>query len=72
MSSTVSIFANDSSAHRFKNASTLEEMPYIKEDLNTYKSCKGHQLHCATKIFNRISDYEYVMKKSPLGRFSLI
>ena len=41
-------------------------MPFIQGDLLQYSTCKGEQLNCAYKIFNKMSSYNKVSSPTPI------
>ena len=45
---------------KMKDPGKLNSMPFINGDLRQYETCKGEQLHCAYKIFNKMSSYDQV------------
>ena len=47
----------------FKDPKKLGSMPFINGDLRQYKTCKGEQLHCAYRIFNKMSSYDKVRSR---------
>ena len=49
----------------FKDPEKLGSMPFIKGDLRKYSTCKGEQLYCAKKIFNKMSNYDTVSSFAP-------
>ena len=44
----------------FQDTEKLSSMPFIEGDIRQYGTCKGEQLDCAYKIFNKMSSYNDV------------
>ena len=58
----------------FQDTEKLSSMPFIEGDIRQYGTCKGEQLDCAYKIFNKMSSYndvsQYLLELKECAFFS--
>lgn len=47
------------------NSSVLDSMPFIRQDLSLFKSCKGADLLCSKNIMNKMSNFKTVCIDNP-------